>query len=110
MASTTELEVISSSNLYANGYVIDFSEDGESLLLRDKLVIEPDVNDSYHTVRAGDKLRFIAYDKYKNYDSKAAQLWWAIADANDIFNPLDLTDWIGKDLRIPDYQKVKLLL
>lgn len=101
---------IKPENLYVTGYVIEFPQDGEAVLLRDKLVIVADDKDQYHPYRKGEKLRLIAYKYYKDYNSRAANLWWVIADTNNIFNPRDLAEFEGKNLLIPDYEKVRLLI
>lgn len=102
--------LVKPSNLFVNGYIVNFTEDNESVLLRDLLVIEPNVNDNYHTVVNDDRLDLIAYAAYNKQVEDAAKYWWIIADANNIFNPFDLDYLIGQDIVIPDIDKVKLLL
>lgn len=98
------------TNLYGNGYIINFPSDGESLLLRDIINFVPDANDQYHTLIQNERLDLIAYKYYGDAIDRAAELWWVIADANNIMNPFDLSSFLGKDLLIPDIHKVLLLL
>jgi hypothetical protein len=53
-------------------------------------------NDSYHVVTSGEenKLDLIAYNYYNNED-----LWWVIAEANDITDPFNVP--ASTVLRIP---------
>lgn len=98
------------TNLYNNGYIIDFPKDGESLLLRDLIDFPTDIADLYHTLVDNERLELIAYQYYGSQIERAAELWWVIADANGIMNPLDLSGYVGKELRIPNIQRVLLLL
>lgn len=102
--------IIRATNLYNNGYIIDFPEDGESLLLRDKIRFIADSSDSYYPLGLNERLDLIAYNVYKEFTERAAELWWVIADANNLFNPLDLSDYVGQSLLIPNFQKIKLLV
>lgn len=65
-------------------------------------------SDLTYTITAGNAFRpdLIAY---LFYDTPL--LWWAIAVANDVINPLDRTDgfYSGRVLRIPDKNSVVLL-
>lgn len=106
-----DISNIRADNLYITGYVIDFPDEGESLLLRDKLVTVGDTKDQFHTYIAGEKLRQIAAKYYhESYNGNPANLWWIIADANNVLNPFEMDEWIGQSLLIPDFEKVKLLL
>jgi hypothetical protein len=98
------------NNLYVNGYIVEFPEDQEEALYRDRLVIDKDINDQYHTVVEGDRLDLLAYQYYRFDVPDASKNWWIIADANSIFNPFDLSEFIGKDLLIPNIQRVILML
>lgn len=105
----TELDIdIEITNLYSNGYIVDFPEDGESLLLRKKIVFTGDEKDDWHIVRAGDRLDLLAYKYYNNSIGNSHKLWWAIADANNIHNPFDLSSYVGTEILIPDFQKILL--
>lgn len=58
-------------------------------------------NDLYHTVSSGEvgKLDLISYKYYKTTD-----LWWVIAQANGVINPLRVEP--GTRLRIPSIELV----
>lgn len=96
------------NNLYYNGYINYYEADGEGELLREKLVVLPQQGDVWHTVMVRDRLMKLAYDFYKDYVPDASKLWFVIADANNIYDPLDLTEWIGKDILIPDIIRIRL--
>ena len=51
-----------------------------------------------HTVVSGDELDFLAY-LYTNREASKSELWWLIADINDILWPLDIEP--GTDIIIP---------
>lgn len=55
--------------------------------------------DSYHVVAEGERLDLLSYRYYAD-----PALWWVIADANDIKNPLRIE--VGKRLRIPSKSTV----
>ena len=59
--------------------------------------------DLFHQVTEADSKRIdlIAYKYYKD-----VRLWWVIAEANDIINPLELQ--VGSILRIPSYDRVMM--
>jgi len=100
---------IPSNNLYTTGSIIEF-EEGDMALVRDKLVIEPNEQDSYHLVREGERIDQIAYKNYSKYVIDSTKYWWIIADANGIHNPLDLTEWVGTELLIPHFPRIKIEL
>jgi len=56
-------------------------------------------DDIYYTVRHGDRVDTLAYKHYGRAD-----LWWILADYNDLMFPLVLE--IGSVLRIPSSQHV----
>jgi len=97
------------NNLYATGRIIEFS-DGEALLTREPLKVIGNELDKYHTVTAFDRIDVLAWKYYKNFISDASKYWWVIADANYIINPLDLSDFIGKEILIPDLARIRLEL
>lgn len=100
------------NNLYINGIVVFFdSEDttsDEQMLIRNILDIPSTIGDRVHTVTQYDRIDKLAYNYYKDKVSDPSKYWWVIADANDIQNPLDLTDYVGTDIVIPDILKVPL--
>lgn len=55
--------------------------------------------DVFHVIAEGERLDSLAYHYYAD-----PALWWVIADANDIKNPLRVE--VGKRLRIPSKSTV----
>lgn len=100
---------VSANNLYANGRIFEF-ENGEILLVRDKVRYTGGVDDEWETLRSGDRLELIAWRYYKDKVSNPERLWWIIADVNNVFNPFDLSAHVGNDLLIPNYERLKLIL
>lgn len=98
------------NNLYVNGSVVVFPAEGEQILQRDVLTIVPKNNDKYHTVTVFDRIDILAYKYYSPFVEDASKYWWVIADANNIMNPLDLSEYVGQRLLIPDILRVRLLL
>lgn len=97
MADTLSLNV---NNPYAKGYIVNLDED-KQILKRVKAVYDPLVNkDKSHILRDNEKIWDIAYGFYTN-----SKLWYKIADANNIFNPLELTT--NTQLLIPDLDNFK---
>jgi len=99
---------ISTNDPYITGYIVEFPTEGEQLLLRDKLAVTGNTLDEWYTVIENDRIDLIAFKKYDGKIEHPARYWWVIADANNIHNPLDLSSWVGKDILIPDIQKVLL--
>ena len=94
------------NSLYRNGFIVEFDDTDEQLLMRDQIDFEGTVYDEYYTVRMEDRLDLIAYRHYKNSVEDSSKYWWVIADANNIVNPLDLSDFIGKEILIPNILNV----
>jgi hypothetical protein len=94
-------------NLYSNGRAVVF-EDGTGKLVRDKIEYEPQQPDEYYTVKIDDVITRIAYKYYRNKVKNPQRYWWVIADANKIFNPLDLSGLVGKQIVIPNILNFKL--
>lgn len=102
--------VLSQFNPYfINGAVVVFEEDSETELQRDNLVFQASSLDRYHNVQIEDQLDALAFRFYEGILLNPDKYWWLIADANEIINPLDLTDWIGKKILIPDPLSVGLV-
>lgn len=95
------------SNLYQNGQVIEY-DNGDKELEREIILFPGEEEDQYHPVKAGDELTKLAYHYYKDFTQDPGKYWWVIADANDIENPLDLSEYIGSEIVIPAFQKFKL--
>lgn len=98
------------NNLYVNGYINNYPSDGELELLRPLLIIEPTELDEWHTVVDNDELTRLAWRYYKGRVTDASKYWWVIADANNIYNPLDLTELVGTKILIPDILRIRLQL
>lgn len=94
-------------NMYQTGKVYNFPEDGEKLLIREKIVYKPSLFDISHPVKNNDTLWGIAYKYYRDKIGSPSN-WYIIADANDIFNPYDITSLHGKNIIIPDISNVAL--
>jgi hypothetical protein len=98
--------MVTEANLYANGAIVNFGD--EQVLIRDLVEIKPLINDRYHTVQKGDRLDMLAYKFYSGLVENPARYWWVIADANFIFDPLDISEYVGQRFLIPDIVRVKL--
>lgn len=63
--------------------------------------IEPDESDTFHEVTSGEvnRLDLISYHEYGT-----VRLWWVIALANKITNPLKIS--AGMRLRIPSLERI----
>lgn len=97
------------NNLYVNGRIIDLGS-GESELVRDVIAYQANQDDEYYTVKQDDEITRIAYEKYKDFVPDASKYWWAIADANNIENPMDLSDLVSQEILIPNIFSIKLLI
>ena len=97
-----------SNNLYSNGYLTALS-DGAVVLERKPLRIIPQEQDAWHIVEQEDMLDELAHRYYSDTVDDASKLWWMIADANGLSNPLDLSNNIGTLLLIPEYFRVQRL-
>jgi hypothetical protein len=103
-------EKLRANNLYVNADIIQF-DNGEQLLLRRfKFTIDMFANFKYHRVIQGQELTTIAEKRYRNKVKDSSKYWWLIADVNDIFNPLDLTEYVGNDIVIPEILELKKLI
>lgn len=96
-------------NLYTNGKAIQFDNE-EQLLVRDLIDYQPTERDKYITIQGDDELTLIAYVAYSGIIKNASKYWWIIADANNVINPLDLTERAGDEFVIPEITNFKLLL
>ena len=101
---------LNQNNVYANGTILEFT-DGEQLLNREPIEVDVNaVDNSYHVVTQYDRIDILAYNYYKDSVEDSSKYWWIIADANNITNPLDLSDLVGTRIVIPDIIKVLLTL
>lgn len=101
--------VLRDNNLYINGRVVQLSAT-EQELVRDVIVYKPTEDDLRYLVKQGDRLDTIAWRQYGVFVEDASKYWWVIADANNIINPLDITEYIGTEIVIPNIFNFKLLL
>ena len=100
--SNPNLVLLNVSNLYArNGRVINM-QDGTQLLVRTPLVWVAGDEDSYYKIKSGDTLDLITYKYYGGVVDDPEHLWWLLADANNIFNPMDISYLIGAEILIPN--------
>lgn len=88
---------ISTGSLYSDGSINIFS-DGSRQLTRRRAKYVPTVSDFWHTLTEGQSLFELANQYYGS-----ESIWWLIADANSIVNPLKLSDLVGRYLLIPNY-------
>lgn len=83
---------------YAETMVID-SEGTERNYLRTKPDTSPHPTDFYYTVKPHERIDQLAHKFYGQ-----ANLWWVIADFNDLLFPLVLEE--GSTLRLPSYDRL----
>lgn len=89
------------SDRYKNCEILTDKDSGEMLLsTREILDIQARPDDIYHRVQAHEVCRLdtLAHIYYKN-----PLLWWVIAQANDIYDPMKVYD-SGTILRIPNIE------
>lgn len=96
------------SDLYFNGYITQFSN-GDKILERDLIEYTPQQPDLYHLVQQGDTITYLAWRYYQNITENANKYWKYIADANNIENPLDLSEMIGREILIPHFDYIKMI-
>lgn len=89
----------SNRNMYYSGYIV---ADTQLWLGREKYTILPKINDRWHTLNKGETIDKISFDKYAT-----SEYWWVICDANGISNPLDLSDFIGTNILIPEINNLE---
>ena len=98
------------NNVYANGRIIDF-DDGEQLLLRSfNFSIDMFEEFDYHTVVDDETLSDIAFRKYRFKVKDPSKYWYVIADVNEIHDPLDISEYVGSSIVIPNILEVKRLI
>ncbi len=97
------------TNLYANATFLQFS-DGQRQVVRERLTWVGGQGDQFHPVVEGDELPKIAWKYYGNRVPNAWELWWVIADVNNIVNPFDMASLVGTELLVPNYDKLQLAL
>ena len=79
------------------------SKDGDFWSTRPIVKLPPHPTDQFHQVTDADSKRIdlIAWKFYGDVN-----LWWIIAEVNDIGNPLEIQS--GTVLRIPSYDRVQM--
>ncbi len=90
--------MIGRSSRYA-GSILYTDGGGELLGARPAIDTSPRADDRFHTVVDGDRLDVLA-ERYLG----RVELWWVLADYNEIDWPLELQS--GQLLRIPSIEKV----
>ena len=91
------------SDRYRNCDILKDKDTGEFLLsTREDLEIYPRPDDIYHRVQTNEicRLDTLAHQYYRN-----PLLWWIIAQANDIYDPLKTYE-PGTILRIPSLESL----
>lgn len=97
------------TNLYVNATFLQFS-DGQRQAVRERLEWKGGQGDQYHPVVDRDELPKIAWKYYGNRVENAWELWWVIADVNNIVDPFDMASLVGTELLVPNYDKLQLAL
>lgn len=110
MANEDQVVSLRPTNLCAYARFIRFP-DGTGYVMRNRLKWTSSIRDRYHKVRVGEMLDGIAYKYYGPRSPKdASELWWVLADVNDIVDPFDISAWVGRELLIPDYDRLQLIM
>lgn len=105
--SRRDVVTLKASNLYANGTVYEYS-DGSREINRSDINYEPTNKDRFVTVKVDDTLNQIANRMYRGTVNNSNEYWYVLAIANRIDNPLDLSDFTGKEILVPDILNWKL--
>lgn len=92
---------------YTTGKEIRFS-DGTTELDMGEFVIPKSNKDKYFTPISSSRLDSISHDYYSESVSDAGKYWWLLAISNDIDNPLDKSEFEGREIIIPDILEFKL--
>lgn len=94
------IDNLSAYNAYQDGKI--FALESGNYTTRTPIVWQPQPNDKYYAIKKDDTLESIAQNAYQAYKENACLYWWLIADVNKIYTPLDLSNYIGKKIIIPD--------
>lgn len=95
------------SDLFINGFIETF-DNGDSYLERNLIEYQSREPDIYHPVIEGDTLTYIAWRYYKSLTENPSRYWKYIADVNNIENPMDLNEFIGSPLVVPNFQLIRI--
>lgn len=98
--TTITMPALRTDNPYYDSVVFVFP-DGTLSLDRTPGAYTPSPNDRYYTVADGEEIDTITYEAYAS-----SKYWSIIADANQVFFPLDLD--LGATLVIPDFNQWQL--
>jgi hypothetical protein len=98
------------NNLYSTGVLLSDADTQETVLSRIPLSIVPAWEDRWHIVKSDDTFDSVAYEYYSTDTNAPEHLWWALAEANGIINPFDITNMVGAYMLIPNYQRLKSLI
>lgn len=88
------------TDAYTDSYKIIYQEGDESLERR-PITHREDIDDKIYTIRDEDTLTLIAFKFYSE-----PLLWFIIADANNIIDPLELEP--GKNIIIPNLNRYEI--
>lgn len=89
------------------GKIIQF-DDGTMEMDMGELDITRTNKDRFMTPTNSSRLDGIAYEYYVESVSDGGKYWWLLAVANDIDNPLDKSEFVGREIIIPDILEFKL--
>jgi hypothetical protein len=94
---------LSENNPYAAGQEVIFA-DGARILQRDLTASPESAGDIFQNITEGDLSDSLAARLYANAAGNDAwKWWWVIADnTKTLENPLDLSAFVGKQIRVPD--------
>ena len=84
------------NDAYSDSVIVNYLE-GDQSLERSSIVYQEDLNDKLHIVKEDELITAIAFRYYGK-----PSLWYIIADANNIINPLILD--VGQQLVIPNIE------
>ena len=94
---------LSSSSRYNWSVLYHDNKNGDFYGTRQPLKLREDESDLFHIVTDADSKRIdlIAWKYYRDVN-----LWWIIAEFNNINNPLEIP--VGTTLRIPTYERIQM--
>ncbi|GAB4493405.1 MAG: hypothetical protein OHK0045_22870 [Raineya sp.] len=99
--------MLSKENPYANGRIIEFS-DNTAELDRDFITLPKDIPFKTHLVKEGEWLDDICYIYYQQAE-RPEFYSLVLADINDIDFPLDQESYEGRSIIIPDFAFLEML-
>jgi hypothetical protein len=100
---------LNDDNPYSGGELLVRDDDTAELhvVLPD---YQPGPGDRFHpALLPGQMLDQVAWEYWQDEVENAERWWWVLASVNNIDNPLDLTEHVGRRLLIPDLARYRLL-